>query len=77
MGTSATLTTLENTAYKLKIADFGFTDPNDSPPDTFVAVKITIPTTGGTLTDNGVAVTAGQFISVWRNISSWPAGLYT
>ena len=49
-------------------ADFGFTDPNDTPPNNFLAVKITTLPTNGTLTlFNGatdVAVHAGDFISV-------------
>src|SRR5439155_136961 len=47
-------------------ADFGFSDPNDTPANSLLAVKITtLPSAGsGTLTDNGVAVTAGQFVSV-------------
>jgi hypothetical protein len=63
-GTSNTVTTLENVAYVFQTADFGFSDPNDSPANNFLAVEITTLPTTGTLTDNGVAVTAGQFVSV-------------
>ena len=42
-------------------ADFGFSDPNDTPANNLLAVEITTLPTAGTLTDNGVAVTAGQF----------------
>ena len=63
-GTSNTVTTLENTAYTFAAADFGFSDPNDSPPNNLLAVKITTLPAAGTLTDNGVAVTAGQFVAV-------------
>ena len=45
-------------------ADFGFSDPNDNPANTLLAVKITTLPAAGTLTDNGVAVTAGQFVPV-------------
>src|SRR5207253_696657 len=45
-------------------ADFGFTDPNDSPANTLLAVKITSLPAAGSLTDNGVVVTVGQFIPV-------------
>ena len=58
------VTTLENTAYTFAASDFGFSDPNNSPPNNFLAVKITTLPAAGTLTDNGVAVTAGQFIAV-------------
>ena len=65
VGTSATLTRTLNTPYTLKSADFGFTDPNDSPPEnTMLGVKITLLSTGGTLTDNGIAVTTNQIIGI-------------
>jgi Bacterial Ig-like domain (group 3) len=64
VGTSNTVTTLEDTPYTFAVADFGFSDPNDTPPNNFLAVEITTLPTNGTLTDNGVAVTAGQFVSV-------------
>src|SRR5207248_3220800 len=53
-------------AHTFTAAEFGFSDPNDSPANSLLAVKITtLPSAGsGTLTDNGVAVSAGQFISV-------------
>src|SRR5262249_50524452 len=37
--------------------------PNDAPANALLAVEITSLPTAGTLTNNGVAVTAGQFIS--------------
>jgi hypothetical protein len=63
-GADKTITTLEDTAYAFTAADFGFSDPNDSPSNSLAAVKITTLPTAGTLKDNGVAVTVGQFISV-------------
>ena len=63
-GTSATVTTNEDTGYVFGVADFGFSDPNDTPANSLLAVKITTLPGAGTLTDNGVAVTAGQFVSV-------------
>src|SRR5689334_3801262 len=63
-GTNNTVTTLEDTAYTFAAADFGFTDPNDSPANALAAVEISTLPGAGTLTDNGVAVTAGQFVSV-------------
>jgi len=62
-GTSGTVTTLENKAYAIKVADFGFRDPNDNPSNGLLAVKFTLLSTEGTLTDNGVAVTVNQFVS--------------
>src|SRR5436189_1843 len=64
VGTPPTVTTFEDTPYTFARADFGFTDPHDSPPDAFQAVKITTLPGTGTLRDNGTAVTAGQFVSV-------------
>ena len=46
-GTDKTVTTLEDTAYTFAAADFGFTDPNDSPANTLPAVKITHAAGGG------------------------------
>ena len=63
-GADKTVTTTEDTAYTFTAADFGFSDPNDSPANTFLAVKITALPGAGTLTDNNVAVTAGQSVSV-------------
>ncbi|MDI1258673.1 Ig-like domain-containing protein [Aquabacterium sp.] len=68
-GASTTITTLEDTAYTFTAADFGFTDASDSPADTLAGVKITTLPGAGTLTLNGVAVTAGQVISA-ANINS-------
>ena len=62
-GTSNTVTTLENVAYVFQTADFGFSDPNDSPANNLLAVEITTLPGSGSLTDNGIAVTAGQFVS--------------
>ena len=63
-GTSNTVTTPQGTPYTFATADFGFSDPNDTPPDNFLAVKITTLPAAGTLTDAGVAVSAGTFVSV-------------
>jgi hypothetical protein len=63
-GTNNTVTTAEDTAYTFTAADFGFTDPNDTPPNTFLAVKITTLPAVGTLTNNNVAVNAGDFVPV-------------
>jgi uncharacterized protein DUF4347/cadherin-like protein/Big-like domain-containing protein len=63
-GTSTTVTTLEDTDYTFAAADFGFTDPIDSPTNAVSALKITTLPTAGALTLSGVAVSAGQLISV-------------
>src|SRR2546423_10547151 len=59
-GTNNTVTTNEDTQYTFAAADFGFTDPNDSPANALTAVKITTIPGAGSLTLSGVAVTAGQ-----------------
>jgi Ca2+-binding RTX toxin-like protein len=61
-GADATITTAEDTAFSLTAADFGFSDPNDSPADSLAAVTITSLPTDGVLLLNGVAVSAGQSI---------------
>lgn len=67
-GTSNTITMAENGSYAFKSADFGFSDPN-TPANSLAAVEITTLPTAGTLTDNGSAVTAGEFVSA-SDISS-------
>src|SRR5262249_31932166 len=62
-GTNATVTTNEDTTYTFTTANFGFTDPNDSPANSLLAVEITTLPAAGQLLLNGVAVTAGQFVS--------------
>src|SRR2546425_541978 len=62
-GANNTVTTNEDTDYIFAAADFGFTDPNDSPANALAAVKITTLPGAGALKNNGVAVTIGQFVS--------------
>jgi hypothetical protein len=64
IGTSTTVTMTHNTTLTLTISNFGFADPSDSPANSLLAVKITTLPALGSLTDKGVAVTAGQFIPV-------------
>jgi hypothetical protein len=55
-----TVTTLEDTAYVFAAADFGFSDIDGN---ALAAVRITSVPAGGALTNNGVAVSAGQVVS--------------
>jgi hypothetical protein len=64
VGTSNTVNTLENNPYAFAAADFGFSDPANSPPFSFSGVVITTLPAVGTLTDNGLDVTAGSFVTV-------------
>src|SRR5436190_2212734 len=59
-GSNNTVATPEDTAFTFTAANFGFTDPNDSPANSLAAVKIATLPTAGTLTNNGVAVGVGQ-----------------
>lgn len=68
-GADKTIATNEDTAYTLTASDFGFHDASDSPENTLSAVKITTIPGAGSLTLNGVAVTAGQLVSA-ANINS-------
>src|SRR5947209_5153874 len=63
-GADKTVTVNEDTPYTFATGDFGFSDPNDTPANTLQAVKVTTLPGAGSLADNGVAVTAGQFVSV-------------
>jgi hypothetical protein len=62
-GANNTVSTDEDTPYTFAAADFGFSDPNDSPANSLLAVKITTVASNGTLKLSGVAVTGGQFVS--------------
>lgn len=65
-GTDKQTLVLINTPYTFGVNDFGFTDPNDTPANSFARVMLTtIPAVGrGTLQLSGVDVTAGQYITV-------------
>jgi hypothetical protein len=63
-GFDGALTVQEETPYVFQLSDFPFTDANDNPSNLLVAVKITTLPLIGVLTDNGIAVTAGQSIPV-------------
>jgi hypothetical protein len=85
-GTNATLTTLEDTNLVLTTANFGFSDPNNTPANTLNRIAISSLPTAGTLLLNGVAVSAGQFINatdvtagllVFRPASNAPSGAAT
>ena len=52
----------ENTSYTFSSADFGFSDPSDTPSNNFSAAIIPTLPAKGSLTLGGVAVTAGQSI---------------
>src|SRR6266702_1886175 len=62
-GTSKTVTTAEDTPYVFTLADFGFSDPSDTPANNFTAVTVSTLPLAGSLQRNGVAVTAGQSVT--------------
>ncbi|MGE4350334.1 MAG: DUF5801 repeats-in-toxin domain-containing protein, partial [Candidatus Berkiella sp.] len=63
-GTDITVFTNEDTQYTFTAANFGFSDVSDSPANSLLAVRISSLPTAGTLTNNGIAVTVGSFVSV-------------
>ena len=62
-GMDKAVTTLEDTAFTFVVADFGFTDPDDSPPNNLLAVKITTLPAAGSLTLESNPVMAGEFVT--------------
>lgn len=64
VGTTNTVSGRQNTDFVIRASDFGFSDPNDSPANSLKAVRFTLLSAYGTLKNGGVAVTAGQFVSV-------------
>src|SRR5207253_2517051 len=63
-GADKLVTINEDASYTFSAADFGFSDPNDSPANNLVAVKIASLPAAGALKNNGVAVALNQFVSV-------------
>jgi len=63
-GADKTVVMAKNSIYTFKVSDFGFTDPNDSPANSLLAVKVHTLPLSGTLTYSGVSVSAEQFIPV-------------
>ncbi len=63
-GTSASIVTLEGTSAVLKASDFGFSDPDDTPANAFKAVIIDSLPSAGTLTLNGLALSAGAVVEL-------------
>ena len=74
-GVDNTLTTLEDTPLTFNAADFGFSDPNDTPANNFNSIIITTLPADGVLALSGVPVTAGQEITVANipNLTYTPA----
>lgn len=63
-GMDATITTLESTAYVLKVADFGFKDSGDATPNQFFSVRIASLPPLGQVTNDNLPVTGGQFVAI-------------
>ncbi|HYT94064.1 MAG TPA: SdrD B-like domain-containing protein, partial [Gemmataceae bacterium] len=63
-GANNTVKTPQDTPYVFTETDFGFTDPNDDPANLFYRVQIVTLPGAGTLTDNGTALSAGDFVTV-------------
>ena len=63
VGTDKTVTISEGASYAFSVADFGFTDPNDVPPNNLSAVIITTLPAVGQLMLGAVPVTAGQSVA--------------
>ncbi|HAS82235.1 MAG TPA: hypothetical protein DCS43_06070, partial [Verrucomicrobia bacterium] len=70
-GASNAVTLLENSTYTFAVADFGFTDPSDTPPNHLAAVKITTLPGAGTLSTGGSAATNGQTVALTVAGETW------
>jgi hypothetical protein len=69
IGTDGQVTSNEDTAYAFSAADFGFTDSNDVPADSFTGVLISTLPTYGVLTLSGSTVGQGDLIPIGSIIS--------
>ncbi|MEM7067356.1 MAG: choice-of-anchor C family protein [Pseudomonadota bacterium] len=63
-GSDKTVTITEDSSHTLTESDFGFSDPNDNPADTFINIRITDLPANGSLTLAGANVAGNQVISV-------------
>lgn len=63
-GTDNTVTLVEDASHVFTLANFGFTDPNDTPANAFARVLIASTPATGSLRLSGVAVTVGTSIPV-------------
>jgi VCBS repeat-containing protein len=63
-GADKTISATENQYYTFSAADFGFGDASDSPANSLQSVVITTLPAAGSLTLNGVAVSAGQEVTL-------------
>jgi VCBS repeat-containing protein len=63
-GTETSISLLEDNTYTLTAADFGFTDPNDTPANNLSAVKISTLASAGALKLNNIAVVATDVVSI-------------
>ncbi len=61
-GSDMTVIMPEDTRYVFSQSDFGFSDPNDTPPDDFAGIQIETEVTVGSLALNDSPVVAGAFI---------------
>src|SRR5262249_37848842 len=61
-GPDTTITLLEDASVTFTTGNFGFTDPNDSPPDSLLAVRIATLPAAGSLTVNGTTATVGLYV---------------
>jgi VCBS repeat-containing protein len=62
-GADKTIITPEDVSYAMKVADFGFSDPIDSPGNALQSVTVNAPS-AGTLTLNGVTITTATVVPV-------------
>ncbi len=63
VGADRTVAMREDTSYTFTLADFGFTDPGDSPANNLANVRVTGLPSAGSLTLFGLAVANNQFVS--------------
>ncbi len=59
-----TITMSEDSSYSIAVADFGFSDPNDSPSNVLTRVQVLSLPARGSLTLGGAAVAVNAFINV-------------
>ena len=75
LGTNGAVLLAEDTSYTFSAADFGFLDPDDTPPNRFSQVFLMTVPAVGTLSIDGIPLGAGESVSMLPDARmKWTAG---
>lgn len=70
-GTDRRIELAEDSVYTFSAEDFGFSDPDDAPPNRFTRIKLTQAPSAGLLSIDGTPAVSGEFISMLPVHGAW------